>query len=528
MLNKRNKDLPERAGVYLFKKQEKILYVGKAKNLKNRINQYYQKQNSPILKNLLREATEVDFIITDNETDALHLEYNLIHQHQPLFNIRLKDDKSFPLIEITLHEKFPAIRFSRNPDSQSLSFGPITNVGRTKELIDMVTKIFKLRTCSKQIFAKSKVCLYYYIDRCSGPCENKISQKDYLASIKDTISFLNGRRHHVITKLRQKMAKLAEQLKFEEAQTVKYNIEMVEQFQLDSYISTKSKTDYDVLTLTCENDGSFIILFHVVRGKVKNREFHSLNPLHQQADEVLRSFLLSHYRQANLPDEILVSRYPKDKNHIEKVFTRIRGKKVTIKIPYRGNKKNILDLAKKNLNLYLYKNRYDLLGKRIQTELNLKNYPRHIEAFDISHFSERERVGAVVVFIQGQPQKRLYRNFLIKKALPGDTEAMQEIMIRRFSKYNQQPDLILVDGGKGQLGVALQLKNQFKLGSDLVALAKREERLFLEKGGSILFSKDSPERLLFQQIRDEAHRRAVTFHRKKREHLPKIKGGSKQ
>ena len=168
------------------------------------------------------------------------------------------------------------------------------------------------------------------------------------------------------------------------------------------------------------------------------------------------------------------------------------------------------------------------MGKNIQDKLGLNNFPAHIEAFDISHFSERERVGAVVVFMAGQPQKRLYRNFKIKKALPGDTEAMREMMTRRFHKYNQQPDLILIDGGKGQLGVALQLKDQFKLKSDLIALAKREERLYLERGGSVLFTRDSPERLFFQLIRDEAHRRAIAYHRKKRESLARPKKGGRE
>ena len=232
MLKKRNRQLPEQSGVYLFKREKRILYVGKAKNLKNRINQYFQKQTSPLLQNLLNEAEEVDFIITDNEKDALHLEYNLIHQHQPLFNIRLKDDKSFPLIEITLQEEFPAIYFTRNPNYQSLSFGPITNARRTKELIDFITKIFQIRACSKQIFSQSKLCLFYYIDRCSGPCENKISKEDYQASITDTITFLKGQRHQVMVKLKKRMGQLAGELKYEEAQKLKHHIQLINNFHI--------------------------------------------------------------------------------------------------------------------------------------------------------------------------------------------------------------------------------------------------------------------------------------------------------
>jgi excinuclease ABC subunit C len=521
LLKKTNRELPEQPGVYLFKTAKRVLYVGKAKNLKKRINQYFQKSPSVILQNLLTEAEEIDFIITDNEKDALHLEYNLIHQHQPPFNIRLKDDKSFPLIEVTRQEEFPGIYFSRDPDHRSRCFGPITSARKTKELIDFITRVFKIRTCSTQIFNQSKLCLFFYIDRCSGPCEGKISKTRYQSSVTDTLNFLKGERHKIISRLRQQMARLAEELNFEEADHLKNQIQLINNFQLESYISKTSRTDYDVLVVTSDQELSFIILFKVVKGKVRNREFFSLNLLEQREEEVLRHFLLSHYQPFNLPDEIVVSILPHERSEIESVLSRIRGKRVSIRLPKRGIKKHILDLAQKNLNLYISKNRYDQLGRSIQDELALTNYPDHIEAFDISHFSERERVGAVVVFRGGQPQKQLYRNFQIRRALPGDTEAMKEMMRRRFHKYDRHPDLILIDGGKGQLGIAKQLKAHFNISSDLVALAKKDERLYLEGGNSVVFAKDSPERLFFQLIRDEAHRRAIAYHRKKREKLVK-------
>jgi len=520
-------DIPAKPGVYLFKSRDKILYIGKAKDLKKRVDQYFQKKDHLVIRDLLQQADDIEFIITDDEKDALHLEYNLIHHHQPPFNIRLKDDKSFPLIEISLGETgeipFPGVYFTRQVKQKNFYVGPIVSAGKTRELIDIITRIFKLRTCSTNIFKRSTACLYYYIDRCSAPCINKISQQDYQKNVMNAVDFLKGNKKKILQKLEKKMKLLSQQLDFEAAQKIKEDIDLIRQFVLESYISSvsKQKMDYDVIALHHDPryDECFIILFSILKGRVERKEFFDFNSISTQKQDILKDFLISFYGKENVPREIFVSTLPLEKETLENMFSQIAGRQVKIKFPYKGSKRKIMDLAVKNLNLYVNKNKYNLVGERLRQTLNLVHFPAWIEGFDISHLSERERVGAAVVFSQGKPVKKKYRNYIIKSAAAGDTEAIKEVLERRFKKQEEHPDLLLIDGGKGQLSAALEVKNKLNLKCDIAAIAKGEERIYLESGDSIVFPEDSPERFLFQNIRDEVHRRAITHHRKRREKI---------
>lgn len=503
------------------------MYIGKAKNLKKRVEQYFQRRDHLIVDNLLEQADHVEYIITDDEKDALHLEYNLIHQYRPPFNIRLKDDKSFPMIEVSRGHPFPGIYYTRQVKTGHFYAGPIVDAKKTRDLIDTVTRLFKLRTCTDNTFKRRTACLYYYIDRCSAPCIDKISAADYKKDLDNALQFLKGKKENVLRQLEQDMLRMAELEKFEEAQQIKEDITLVRGFSLESYISAaaREKRDYDVIAMhhnPADNDSdtgkdTFIILFSVMDGRVNKKEFFNPDTVSTGRAEILKDFLVSYYRSHNIPHEILSDTMPADRGWLETMFTQIAGRKAAIKTPFRGKKRKTLDLVNKNLHLYVNKNKYPLVAGRLKQSLALTNLPLWIEGFDISHLSERDRVGAAVVFISGEPARKKYRNYIIKQASAGDTEAIKEVLERRFKKMDKYPDLLMIDGGKPQLSAALEIKEKLGITSDIIALAKKEERIFLEQGDSVLFPEDSPERFLLQNIRDEVHRRAVTHHRKRRE-----------
>ncbi|MFC2155030.1 excinuclease ABC subunit UvrC [Acidobacteriota bacterium] len=522
MIKKSNQDIPEKPGVYLFKSKNKNLYIGKAGNLKKRVSQYFGKKNNIIVETLLNQSEAIEFIVTENETDALHLEYNLIHTYRPSFNVKLKDDKSFPFIEITTGHPYPGIYFTRNVAKKNVHVGPITNSKKTKELIDIVTRVFKLRTCSDHVFNRGATCLYHYIDRCSAPCigEGRVNIEEYEKNAADAIDFLKGKKKRVVEKLNRKMTRCAAGLKFEEAQKIKDDIELIEKLSIESYISSIRKADYDVTAFHCDDrNDCFIILFSIAAGRVSRKEFFNFTALSSQKEEILKDFLISFYRKENIPREILVPFLPVDKESIEALFSRLKNRKIKIRIPVKGDRRKMFDLTHKNLNLYVNRSRFDVVGQRVKDDLKLSRFPGEIEGFDISHLSERERVGAVVTFSQGKPVKRHYRSYIIKEAESGDIAALKEVLERRFKKKEPHPDLLVIDGGKAQLNAAVEIKNKLKIDSDVVSIAKREEKIYLETGGSLIFPRGSAERFLFQNIRDEAHRRAITHHKKRREKI---------
>jgi excinuclease ABC subunit C len=502
-----------------------VLYIGKAKNLKKRVDQYFQRRDHLVIGNLLEQADHIETIITDDEKDALHLEYNLVHHYRPPFNIRLKDDKSFPMIEMSVSETFPGIYYSRQVKTGHFYVGPIVDARKTRDLIDIVTRLFKLRICTDNTFKRRTACLYYYIDRCSAPCIDKINPEAYRQSTESAIQLLKGKKETILRELEREMARLAEETKFEEAQKVKEDIQLIRQFELESYISAvkAEKRDYDVIALHHDprDNDSFIILFSVIEGRVKKKEFFNFDSVSTRREEILKDFLVGFYRSQNIPHEIIVRSLPAESRWLEAMFSGLAGRKIAIKMPLRGKKRKTLELVVKNLNLYVNKNKYSLVGEHLKQSLHLEHFPSSIEGFDISHFSERDRVGAAVVFEKGAPVKKKYRNYIIKQASAGDTEAMKEMLERRFKKVTEDryPDLLLIDGGKPQLSAALEIKEKLGITSDIVALAKKEERIFLESGDSVLFPEDSPERFLLQNIRDEVHRRAVMHHRRRREKI---------
>jgi excinuclease ABC subunit C len=560
-------DLPEQPGIYIFKTAAgKTLYIGKALNLKKRVGQYFQKKDNPLLQDLLRRAAAVDYVVTAAEEDALLLEANLVHTYQPPFNIRLKDDKSFPFIQITLGDDFPGIYFSRQVAAGSFGLGPLVSSQKTRDLIDTVTRLFRLRSCANSLFRKRVPCLYFYIERCSAPCTGKIDPQLYGRQVQDAVNFLKGRKRTVVDKLAGMMRRYSAALDFEQAQKIKQDLELMDRFSPRSFISTRARMDWDVLVSSSLGHESFFAFFSVIRGQVRKSEYFNLPTIDNGEDEIMRGFMLDFYRRRPLPGEVIVSRLPDGAEGLEKLFSEQAGRRVHIRTVRQGQKKKILDLASQNLALFIQRNNYRFLAEKIRQQLHLRNIPIHIEGFDISHLGEKNRVGALVVYKNGRAEKRLFRSFIIRDAAPGDTEALKEVLIRRFrmeadplrsidppddfaasqvrskswreqpqgidppddfaasqvrsKSWREQPDLLLIDGGLPQLAAARLVKKKLGLRSDVLALAKGEERVFMEDGSSLVLLPGSLSRHLFQNIRDEVHRRAVTHHRQRREKLP--------
>jgi excinuclease ABC subunit C len=517
---KNSGSLPEKPGVYIFKSAAgKALYIGKATNLKKRVSQYFQRRDDPLLQRLLEQAGSLETIVTEAESDALLLESNLVHSYLPPFNVRLKDDKSFPFIEITLADDAPGIFYSRRVAAGSFALGPLVDARKARRLIDTVTRLFRLRTCGAAIFNKGIPCLFHHIERCAAPCASKVGREEYRRQATDAVDLLKGRKGQVSARLRQRMRSLAAQLDFEGAQRAKEDLEALGGFSLRSYITSRGSGDRDVIAACLLGHEAFFAFFSVSGGKVSKSGYFHLPTLHDSEAEALKEFLLDFYRLRPLPGEIVVARLPEESAGFAGLFSARAGRRVSIRGACRGERQRVLDLAQKNLALFVQKSDFHRLGEEVQKALGLRNFPARIEGYDISHLGERNRVGARVVFRDGRPEKRLYRSYIIRAAAPGDTEALKEVLQRRFARDASVPDLLLVDGGLPQLGTARQVKADLRLSCDLLALAKGEERIFLEDGTSLVPPGGSLLRHLLQNIRDEVHRRAVAHHRKRRERI---------
>jgi excinuclease ABC subunit C len=468
---------------------------------------------------MLVHATDLDFIITPSEKEALLLEYQLIQQYSPVYNIRLKDNKSYPYILMTCQDPFPGIYFSRVIEDKSTVIGPFVDSAKTRDLIDLITRIFKLRTCNNSKFQKHTACLYYYIDRCSAPCVFPAIHQEYAVWVKYALALLLGKRQPILRFLKKRMEWEAQHLNFEKAQKIKDDMETMVRFSVEFYLKKLKKSDYDVLVFETAADKSDGICLKIRSGLPHKTEYFEFNSLPDAEYQLKDQLLLQYYRHRPLPSQIILQSEPFNKNSIETVLRKLKKSGVSLIVPKQGNKKKHLELCRDLLFRYLQQQNYQDLALAIKSMLQLSKIPMVIEAYDISHLNERQRVGAMVTFSAGKPKKSLYRNYRIRSALSGDTEALREVLKRRLSGKILLPDLILIDGGIAQLQVGLQIVSELHLHLDLVALAKKEERIFFSDGKSLLLLPGSRERFLFQSIRDEVHRRAISFHKKLREKI---------
>ncbi len=532
--------LPTGPGVYQHKDTEgKVLYIGKALNLRNRVRQYFQKSHSvdPRIGLMLSKATDLEIIVTDSEVEALILEANLIKKLKPQYNVLLKDDKSYPYIVIT-NEPYPRVFVTRRiVKDGSRYFGPYTDVKNVRAALKSIREIFMIRSCNFFIDAESikkrkiKVCLDYHIKKCEGPCEGLVSQEKYNAMIHQVAALLQGKTESLIARLQIEMEQLAGDMKFEEAATLRDRIRGLQAYSERQKAVDLDPTDRDIIAFAADGDDACGVIFRVREGKMIGRRHYYMGGVDQKpGSEILETLIQQYYLEAeDIPREILLSALIDDADTVQRWLSQKRGEKVALIAPTEGEEAKLVRLSQSNARFLLDElkiqkmKRADYVPhavKSLQRDLRLERLPRKIECFDISNTQGSDSVASMVVFVDGKPKKSEYRKFKIQSVDgPNDFASMREVIQRRYSKLVTEggafPDLIMVDGGKGQLSSAVEILAKLGVTSQpIIGLAKRLEEVFLPMASEPeLIPKTSSGLRLLQQVRDEAHRFAITFHR---------------
>jgi len=539
----RLKTLPAKPGIYQFLDiKGKILYVGKANNLRNRVKSYFQKSRhlDPRLMIMVKKVSDLEFIITDSEVEALILEANLIREHKPRYNINLKDDKSFPYIRITA-EDFPQVFPTRRMIKDgSFYFGPYTNVKDMRNALATLKGIFAIRSCkynlTQDVVEKKKVslCLDYYIKKCKGPCQELQNKEEYQHMINHVKEFLRGKTSRLQIDLKNEMLELGREEKYEDAARVRDKIDILEKYRNSQKIVMSDSKDRDIFAMASEDDDACAVIFKIREGKVINRVHYYLSSvLHKKSNEILEQFINQYYtRTEELPHEILLMEQLENHNLIEKWLGSRTDRLIKLVYPKVGEKKKLIRMCEKNAHYLLEELKLQKMKARnfiphvinsLQRDLRLSNPPRRIECFDISNIQGTDPVASMVCFIDGRPKKSEYRKFAIKsKSSPDDFAMMREVIHRRYSRLQTEkrdlPDLIVIDGGKGQLSSAWAVLHELGITDQpVIGLAKRFEEIFFPGiSDAQMLPRTSSSLKLLQQIRDEAHRFAITFHRQKR------------
>ncbi len=537
ILEEKIKMLPENPGVYvMLNKDGQIIYVGKAKILKNRVKQYFYSNKKPEkVAAMVSNIADFYYIITQSEIDALSLENNLIKKHKPHYNILLKDDKTYPYIRVNLKENFPAFTVTRKIKKDgSKYFGPFMGGVNAKDTLEIVNGAFGLRPCSVVIDDNKprKPCLNYHIKRCSAPCAGLESKKDYGERVVKAVDFLSGNDDGVEEILTEKMLKLAQNEEFELAMSYRDKLKMLEKIKLKRITALNKFVDIDVIAAATNGVFSSVNMLYTRGGRMQGGRNFAFEDASLSNSERLYSFITQYYTQeTEAPDEIIVSEDVGETDAIVGYFKSQFSKNVRIYLPERGVKRQLCEMAKKNAEDFLEKevdrirHKDDMTVKackRLKEVLGLKKYPKRMECYDISHISGVDKVGSMVVFIDGEPDKNSYRRFKIKTVEGSDDFAcLQEVLKRRMDKLGgeeedkfPQPDLIVIDGGKGQLSAVSEVISAYGRNIDLISLAKQNEEIFTENSLEpiVLPRRDFTLRTL-QRIRDESHRFAITYHR---------------
>jgi len=546
-LNQKIDRLPTNPGVYLFKdKKGYILYVGKAGNIKNRVSSYFQKPTGRDLKTLvmLEKVADINTIVTDTEKEAFILENNLIKTHHPRYNVKLRDDKNYPCLKLSMEDDFPTLTIVRRIKKDgSLYFGPYPSATSLRETLRLIRRLFPIRTCLDTKFSgRLRPCINYEMDRCAGPCCGKIDRGQYQEVVHQVKMFLEGKNKDLVESLKKKMEGESEQLHFEKAAKIRDQIDYIEHVIEKQKIVSRDFVDQDVIGFH-RQDHTFVIHPLFVRGgKLLGGKGFTFPSKGLPDEEILSSFLLQYYREGKfIPEQILIPKTLPEQNFLEQWLAELKGKRVRIFVPLKGDKKHLLSMACENAQqFFLGKEELENDGKRLlealKEKLRLKKVPWRIEAFDISNLQGGNAVGSMVSFKNGKPDKERYRHFKIK-TIGGadDTGMMYEVLLRHYQKAvdkNDLPDLVLLDGGRGQLNVAQEVFKELKINEvDLISLAKEravessrlsrmrkaEEKVFHPQYKEpILLGKHSPLLHLLDRIRDEAHRFAITYHKKVR------------
>lgn len=506
---------PKSPGCYLMKdKSGRIIYVGKAKDLRNRVNSYFQtKDQTPKTRTLVSKIKDIEFILTDTEVEALLLEARLIRKHKPLFNIDLKQNIRYAYIQIT-SERFPRIITVRKPGKTGEYFGPFTEGTSRVTIINMLNKSLKIRTCKT---LPKRPCLNYYIKLCDAPCIGKINEEDYNKKIRYARLVLKGRTQELLTQLKNDMSSASSSQNFELALERRDQIHALEFMENRQKVEKLRKYDQDVIAIVKSEDRALIEMFNIKKGVVQGKQEFWF----EDEEELLSSFLRLYYHDKLPPGEIIISESITDKAATQKYLAKLKGRKVQITTPLAGEKKRLVELVKKNAQLNIDRKNPSL--SELKEKLTLPTLPEIIEGFDISTIQGTATVGAVVQFVSGKPNKSQYRMFKIRSVSNQDDFAsMKETVYRRYKRLKEEakpfPDLILIDGGKGQLNAALEALNELEIKIPTIALAKREEEIFVP-GLSIplRLKKNSSSLKVLQYVRDEVHRFVLKYHKKRRE-----------
>lgn len=547
------KKLPARPGVYIMHDdKDAIIYVGKAISLKNRVRQYFQKSRNLGIKKeqMVEQIARFEYIITDSELEALVLESNLIKEHRPKYNTMLKDDKNYPFIKVTVGEAFPRIMMARKmKKDKSRYFGPYTSGGAVKDVIELSRKLYHLRSCSRSLpkdIGKERPCLYYHIKQCNAPCQGYISQEEYKKQVDGLLDFLNGNHKEILKELRQKMLSASEKLDFEEAAQYRDLIQSVGKIGERQKITDQNREDKDIIAAAMEGEDAVTQVFFVRDGKLIGRDhFYMKTAPGDDRKGVLSSFLKQFYAGTPfIPKEIMLQEEVEDLELISQWLEKKKGQKVRITVPKKGAKEKLVELAYQNAQMVLQRDRERIkreegrtIGavKEIAELLGLKEVNR-IEAFDISNISGFQSVGSMVVYEKGKPKKSDYRKFKIKWVKgPNDYASMEEVLTRRFvhgldeqeerkaenledayGSFTRFPDLLMMDGGRGQVNIALEVLQKLSLNIPVCGMVKDDHhrtRGLYYNNVEIPINRDSEGFKLITRIQDEAHRFAIEYHR---------------
>lgn len=523
------RNLTTQPGVYLWKNDRgQIIYVGKAVNLRNRVRSYvrHDAKRAPKVTAMMSHAADVETIVVANEMEALILENTLIKKHRPRYNIMLRDDKTYPYIKVTVQEDYPRVFMTRRVHRDGARyFGPFADAGAVHRVLKLIQRAFRIRSC--RTMQADRPCLQYHLHHCDAPCVHYITKGEYGKLVEQAVDILEGRDAGIVRRLQEQMEAAAEEMEFEKAAMYRDQITAVKVIQEQQNITTVGGGDMDVLGFAGDAGQTCVQIYTIRQGRLMGRETFSLENSADETAAALTSAVLDQYYVDGVfvPKEIIVSAV-EDKEDYERRLTLQKGQNVALVIPQRGLKKKLLTMAEDNARVLLEQRRLQWQHDTDKTSgavealarvLDLPRLPERMECFDISHTQGIETVASMVVFEHGRPAKQEYRRFKLKtvQGKPDDFKSMAEIMGRRYGERDwPAPDLIVIDGGKGQLHAALPIIREAGCEAPVISLAKRIEEVFVEgRSDSIILSHHTPELQLLQAIRDEAHRFAITYHR---------------
>ena len=547
------KKLPGQPGVYIMHDaKDAIIYVGKAISLKNRVRQYFQssRDKTAKIKQMVSKIARFEYIVTESELEALVLECNLIKEHRPGYNTMLKDDKTYPYIKVTASEEYPRILFSRQmKKDKNKYFGPFTSAGAVKDTIELIRKIYRIRACSRKLpqdMGKDRPCLYYHIHQCDAPCQGYISQADYQKSVKQAVGFLNGQYEPVMKYLEEKMRTASETMEFEKAIEYRDLLDSVRKVAQKQKITSQSMEDRDIIAMAKDERDAVVQVFFVRDGKLIGREHFHMNLTGSESKaEILNSFVKQFYAGTPfVPHEIWVQEELEDAEVIASFLTARRGQKVRFVVPKMGEKERLVELAEKNAKMVLSQDKEKIKREELRTIgamnqigswIGLSGIKR-VEAYDISNISGFESVGSMIVYENGRPKRNDYRKFRIRTVQgPNDYASMREVLLRRFShgleetkklqaeggdlamgSFTRFPDLLMMDGGRGQVNIALEVLRELQLEIPVCGMVKDDNhrtRGLYYQNVEIPIDHHSEGFQLITRIQDEAHRFAIEYHR---------------